>query len=152
MRTKIFIFLFVLLMPMALSSQIQIRANFSQYAHVDNPDDLICIFIRNTNMNKKLYLFNEMHSYDGGSFIIITLIGLNGKEICRDRLPFNYYNQRIVEFYTYDEKQASYDFGYFKVSKKQVKKVILNIFIKYKLEGESSMKFHEEKIELDATK
>ncbi len=42
---------------MALSSQVLVSADFNQYAHVDNPDNLICIFICNTNMNKKPYYF-----------------------------------------------------------------------------------------------
>lgn len=45
-------------------------------------------------------------------------------------LSFDDYNQRIVEFYTNDEKQTSYDYGYFKVAEVATKES----YIKYKLE------------------
>lgn len=146
MKTRIFIIISALLTPVMIFSQVKATA--------ETNSNKIIITVRNQpETGFGFYIYNEVNSYDGNSYIDVRLIGADNKVVHRNRWSFG--NERVRKGYG-----QSGSFYYFldktMLSNKKVKKAIVSVLIKYKQDNPNTepnqIKFYENKFELDTTK
>lgn len=143
MKTRMFIIIFALLAPVMIFSQINVTAK-------SNSNNIVITAKNQPETGFGLYIYNEVNSYDGNSYIDVRLIGADNKVVHRNRWSFG--NERVEKVYG-----QRYTFNYYldktMLSNKKVKKAIVSVFIKYKQDNSNinpnKMKFYENRFELD---
>lgn len=143
MKTRIFIIIFALLTPVMIFSQVKATA--------ESNSNKIMITVRNQpETGFGFYIYNEVNSYDGNSYIDVRLIGADNKVVHRNRWSFG--DGRVQKIY------GQWDtFNYYidktMLSNKKVKKAIVSVLIKYKQDNPNTepnqIKFHENRFELN---
>lgn len=143
MKTRMFITIFTLLTPVMIFSQINVTAK-------SNSNNIIITVKNQPETGFGFYIYNEVNSYDGNSYIDVRLIGADNKVVHRNRWSFG--DERVAKI-----SSSSRSFNYYldktMLSNKKVKKAIVSVYIKYKQDNPNinpnKMKFYENRFELD---
>ncbi len=135
MKNKLLVIALALFLPLMCWGKVNVK-----YAYKNK---VLKVTITNET-DKEIMLFNETHQYDGKSYLYMQLLDSKDKVLVRRRYSYN--EEYFVLFKPNAKKTFSYSVKNTGVDFDKLKKIKLEFWIRYRILGEDSHIYREEKV------
>ena len=135
MKNKLLVIALALFLPLMCWGKVNVK-----YAYKNK---VLKVTITNET-DKEIMLFNETHQYDSNSYLYMQLLDSKDTVLTRDRYSFG--DMRFALFKPKSKKTFSYSVKNTGVDFDKLKKIKLELWIKYLVLGEETHIYREEKV------
>ena len=135
MKNKLLVIALALFLPLMCWGKVNVK-----YAYKNK---VLKVTITNET-DKEIMLFNETHQYDSNSYLYMQLLDSKDTVLTRDRYSFG--DMRFALFKPKSKNTFSYSVKNTGVDFDKLKKIKLELWIKYLVLGEETHIYREEKV------